>query len=988
MITKEEAKERIKELVEKFLKYTKEELDSMPEEDIKFQFIEPLFEVLGWKREEISKEKRILRGRADYILRIGNQDKLVVEAKKTNVRLSEEEGRQAVSYAHHKKIKFAVLTNFKHIRVYHALSNIKDIDRNLLKKDNAYFRIEVNELLEKFDLLWLLSRESFENEEIDELLKNIDKKLIKPIDETILTDLLQFREWLSKDLKSKRMHLTKEQIEEVVQSLIDRLIFMRSVEDRGLEAKDFLLKIVNDVEKGFTEMNLWAILKTQFKRFDTTYNSKLFVEGLLEKEGFFEKNTLIKVIKGLYYGTQTHQERYMFDEISVDLLGSIYEQYLGVVLRGTEKRVKLDLISGKRKKMGIYYTPSYIVDYIVKNTIGKYIKNKSIDEILEVRIVDPACGSGSFLIRAFQEICDKIEELMKEDSKTTNATFKKYNSRLNLAQKITILTRCIYGVDLDEKAVELAQLNLLLKLLEEETRDTKKKLLPNMQGNIKCGNSLIDDMNVIKDKAFRWKAQFPDVFKEGGFDIVIGNPPYFNLQTIKDKKIKDSLKSSFNQIHSGQNDILYYFYALGIKVLKKQGVLGFITSRYFLEADHAKKLRNFLSNNSELLHILDFGSKPRIFGEASINTAILIYKKVLNPSASNKLNIVKVGDIEDGEIIINCILENKDCPGLFKFQNEQKDFKSNKWVLYSKGIGSLIEKMNKNSGVLGDIQSKKGVCKIFKSIESGLDRSKTINKGQGVYRLDKKTIKKYKIEKEVLKPLIKNGMIRRYLLNWTEEFLLFIDNEVDINKYPNSLAYLSRFKKELTQRYDYIKGNFPWYRLSNLRNIKLIKSKQDKLFVPMVAPENRFIYVNQNKFICTADVYVLILQDLDFNLKYIQGILNSKLMNYFVKQNSKAVDGSAKTSFGGSKRRFSYSIGNISSIPIKKPSKQQEQRIIELVNQMLELQEKYHDEKISGGEKERLEQQIKNIDYEIDQEVYKLYNITSEEQKIIEESLK
>src|SRR3972149_11181482 len=181
----------------------------------------------------------------------------------------------------------------------------------------------------------------------------------------------------------------------------------------------------------------------------------------------------------------------MFDEIPGDLLGTIYEQYLGTILKGTEKRVKLDEGTGKRKKMGIYYTPSYIVDYIVKNTVGEHIKDKTIDEILEVKILDPACGSGSFLIRAFQEVYETIENRLKKGERSEKShSFRDYNGRLNLSQKITILINCIYGVDLDEKAVELAQLNLLLRLLEGETRETKKLLLQNLKDNIKNGNSL------------------------------------------------------------------------------------------------------------------------------------------------------------------------------------------------------------------------------------------------------------------------------------------------------------------------------------------------------------------------------------------------------------------------------------------------------------------------------------------------------------------
>ena len=515
MMDKEEAKEKMGKLVKEFLEYSKDEINKKSENQIKSEFIDPLFECLGWDmRKDAEREERILKGRADYIMRIGNQDKLVIEAKKTNVGLNEEEGRQAVSYAHHKNIKFAVLTNFKQIRFYHALSNIKNIDKNLLKDDKDYLRFNCEDFVKDFDRLWLLSRESFEKEEINKLLKNVEKKLIKPIDESILVDLLQYRKWLSTDLKSKRV-LEDSQIDEIVQILIDRLIFMRSVEDRDLEAHDFLLKIINDVEKGFTDMNLWAVLKTQFQRFDKTYNSKLFQEGILEKEGFFDNKILVKVIRGLYYGTQDHQERYRFDDLPVDLLGSIYEQYLGVVLRGTEKRVKLDLVSGKRKKMGIYYTPSYIVDYIVKNTIEEYVKGKSLDEILDIKILDCACGSGSFLIKAFQELINIIEERLKkgEKSQRYQNTFQEWKGKLSLGEKSTILLNCIHGVDLDEKAVELAQLNLLLKILEEETRETRRRILPNMKDNIKNGNSLISDSSF--EKAFNWDAQFPDVFRKG-----------------------------------------------------------------------------------------------------------------------------------------------------------------------------------------------------------------------------------------------------------------------------------------------------------------------------------------------------------------------------------------------------------------------------------------------------------------------------------------
>src|SRR3989338_9727439 len=378
---RELAKNKLKELVEQFQSASKNRdyVNEQNEEWVKWNYIEPLLEILGWKRGDIEKEYRVLKGRADYILKIGNDEVLVIEAKKVGATLTEDEGRQGVSYAYHRKVKFAVVTNFKEIRVYHALNNIKQIDQNLIKfESGGLFRLNFEQFLENFDKLMLLSKESFEKRGIIKLLPNKIEKASKPIDESILDDLLYFRDWLSKDLKKTRMNLTKEQIDEIVQILIDRLIFMRSVEDRGLESANFLLGLVDDVRLGRTDKTLWSSLKEQFKTFDKSYNSKLFAEGLLEEEGFFDEQTLIKVIRGLYFGTKEQQARYMFDEIPGDLLGNIYEQYLGTILQGTEKRVKLEEESGKRKKMGIYYTPSYIVDYIVRNTVGEYIKNKRI----------------------------------------------------------------------------------------------------------------------------------------------------------------------------------------------------------------------------------------------------------------------------------------------------------------------------------------------------------------------------------------------------------------------------------------------------------------------------------------------------------------------------------------------------------------------------------------------------------------------------------
>jgi len=900
MFTKEEAKIKILELVKEFSELTKDDYSSKSENQIKSEFIDPFFEALGWDmRKNADRETQILRGRADYILNLANKEVLIIEAKKADVKLEEEQGRQTVSYGYHRKIKFAVLTNFKQIRVFHALSNIKNVFANQL------FWFDFQDFEKNFEKIWLLSKESFEKGELEKLIPSKDTKTAVPIDERILGDLLQIRKWLSNELKSKRMELPEEYIDEIVQIMIDRLIFMRSVEDRGLEGDGFLLKIVEDVQKGLTDKNLWALLKEQFARFDNTYNSKLFAKGILEEQGAFGDDVLKKVIKTLYFGLENNYEKYMFDKIPGDLFGNIYEQYLGTILAGTEKRVKLDSASGKRKKMGIYYTPSYITDYIVKNTVGEYIKNMSIDEILEVNIVDPACGSGSFLIRAFKEVCDKVEWLLKESKFSSKwDLFRSYKGRLNFGQKSDILRRCIYGVDLDEKAVELAQLNLLLKVFEGEERDLKVRKLPNLYENIQNGNSLIDDIKVAGDKAFNWHAQFKDVFDNGGFDIVVGNPPYVRSQLLKieDKKYFEKNYSSA----SNQYDLYILFIEKAINNLKQNGLLGFINPNKFLISDYGLKLRELIFNSTNLKYILDV-SQLEVFDGIGTYPVIFILEK------NNKKDKIK---------IVRNIKEQTEFSEEFryefldKFDIEQKDKK-----MISLEVGEtnkpILDRMEKNSRLLGEITD------VYRGI---------IPPSQEDYVL--------KQQKGICKRSIRGRDIGKYYHLWKGEYLKY-DSNLNIKKsekFDGEKIILPRTTLSL-------KASLDIDNLSLVDRIYYLKPKEDK-----------------------------------FILKYLLGLINSKLIDFYYKSH-----------FGASHLQGNYldlKGVDLEKIPIRLPSPSQEKIIVDLVNQMLELQKKYHDEKIIGGERDRIKSQIDSIDYEIDQEVYKLYGLTPEEIKIVEESLK
>jgi len=894
MLSKEEAKEKLGNIVEKFLATPKNKLDFMPEEDIKFQFIEPLLEALGWEKENISKETRVLKGRADYILKLGNQESLVIEAKKTNVSLSEDEGRQAVSYAYHRKVKFAILTNFKYIRVYHALSNIKNIDKNLL------FWFEIKDFEKEFEKLWLLSRESIEKGELNKKIPAKDERQAKPVDISILQDLLEIRGMLSRDLKKLRTYLDDEKIDEAIQILIDRLIFMRAVEDRGLENKNFLLGIIKDFREGRLRRRLWVVLQEEFKRFDKDYNSKLFAPSILENEKdiFFDDDTLAKVIRVLYFGYKDlENSRYMFDEIPGDLLGSIYEQYLGVVLRGTEKRVKLDLESGKRKKMGIYYTPSYIVDYIVKNTVGEYIKNKTIDEIIDVKIVDPACGSGSFLIRAFQEVCDMIEQKLKKGEKSDKySSFKTYKEKLSLGQKSTIMTNCIYGVDLDEKAVELAQLNLLLKMLEFEERNIPTKRLPNLLKNIKNGNSLIDDYKVAGDKAFNWHAQFPDVFKDGGFDVVIGNPPYgAGLKENERKWLENKFKLK-------STDTAVLFMGLAVNLAKNNGVNSYIIPKPFVYSSTWEEIRENLLNG--LREIVDCG---KVWKEVKLEQVVYFYDKDEKHSHYN-----------------SCIREETNIKCLGKIN--KYNFKEFGFLL--NGISEEELKIGKKIRNVGSFMNDY----IFNQRGAIYQKYVLSNpKNKSDYKvLGGKQINKYYVRPDV-KGFINKGKIK--------------DDKA------------------------FIKGNS----ILTQRIVAHVENPKDHIIITASLSKT----INYKDYVIVDTINQLTNKS-TVSSEFLLAILNSKLISWYA----------YRFIFGKAIRTMQFDNPVTNRIPIpNKIDKSQEKHLVSIVEQMLSLQKKLRESGVSGNEKERLEQQIKNIDYEIDQEVYRLYGLTKEEIKVVDESL-
>src|SRR3989338_4141319 len=463
-----EAKEKIKKLIEKYEEAkTSGRLKLYSEEETKKGFIEPLFEILGWdisNKKEVSLEESISSQRVDYGFYLNDRIKFYLEAKKFSVDLySEDCANQAVRYSFNKGAVWAVLTNFETLIIFNA----QDIERKLT--DKKLLTIHYNEYADKFDKLWLLSKEAFEKDSLDKYGEEVGKKIEKvPISSLLYKDLQQCREILIKDLSQWNKNISSDDLDEGVQKILDRLLFIRVAEDRGVEPATLIPMAREYYSRKDQKETLYQTMIKKFRELDNFYNSNLFSKHYFENWDEYGKTA---DVISILYGKEGYYD-YDFKVMPSDVLGAVYENYLSHRLSKSKKGTTVSKDAGKRKEQGIYYTPSYIVDYIVKNALGPVLdKCHNIRDIKKIKVLDPACGSGSFLIKALETIYKKYREF----GAVGNEEFI----------KIQILEQNIYGVDLDLQAVEITRLNLLINSLTEE-----RMLLPNLN-NIKNGNSLI-----------------------------------------------------------------------------------------------------------------------------------------------------------------------------------------------------------------------------------------------------------------------------------------------------------------------------------------------------------------------------------------------------------------------------------------------------------------------------------------------------------------
>ncbi|MBI4689921.1 MAG: N-6 DNA methylase [Nitrospirae bacterium] len=507
MPEKEIFREKLQNLISKFEKdRTHYCSKGYPEAQVRIDFLNPFFEALGWdienKAHKSPHERDVIvelspetTGRPDYNFRINGATKFFVEAKAPSAALDDiNHILQARTYAWStKEVFFVILTDFEDFRLYDASlrPNPKFPDEGLI------FDFKYTDYLSNIEKLYELSKQRVEQGSLEALLPKDtkSKRLRIPPDKSFLEDLTGWRTELAKDIHKRNQEFDVKLLNDVVQKLLDRIIFIRIAEDRKIRPDRELWEIVAQWKEEGRRKSIMTHLIDLFHEVNDDLNGDIFKPHACEKADI-DSGLLAEIIENLYFP----KSRYRFDAIGVELLGSIYERYLGSTIRVTPKLVKVEEKPEVRKAGGVYYTPKYIVDYIVKNTVGRLIEGKTPRQIEKIKILDPACGSGSFLLGAYQYLINYHLKYYREHPKDAQTIQFDFYTRINpedfalpLREKAKILRNNIFGVDIDPQSVEITMMSLYLKALEGERGMLPKKqhLLPPLSNNVKCGNSLI-----------------------------------------------------------------------------------------------------------------------------------------------------------------------------------------------------------------------------------------------------------------------------------------------------------------------------------------------------------------------------------------------------------------------------------------------------------------------------------------------------------------
>lgn len=1020
---------RVKKLIERFEEHADAyTAGTYNETQLRREFLDPLFRALGWDVDnhqnyaeaykDVIHEDSLKIGATtkapDYSFRIGGTRKFFVEAKKPSVNIKDDVAPafQLRRYAWSAKLPLSILTDFEEFAVYDTRVRPRKGDKAATARI-LYLRYSDYE--EKWDdIRSIFSREAILKGSFDKYAdSNKRKQGTTEVDDAFLQEIEGWRSHLAKNIALRNPTLDTWDLNFVVTRTIDRIIFLRICEDRGIESYGTLRECSQ-------QKHIYKSLLNLFFKADDRYNSGLFHfseektrathPDNLSPSISIDDRTLRPILSHLYYP----ESPYEFSVLPADILGQVYEQFLGkVITLSPSNRARIEEKPEVRRSGGVYYTPTYVVRYIVECTLGTKLRDRSLVDVGgltstfkqstskssdPLTVLDPACGSGSFLLGAYQYLLDwylaqYVDDGIDKHSSGKNPRLLQDKSgrwKLAIEERKRILLTHIYGVDIDPQAVEVTKLSLLLKVLEGEShysltnqRDWvgKVRALPDLGDNIKCGNSLIspdiwDNMpfeqltqeHARKVNAFDWYDEFPGVFSKGGFDCIIGNPPYLKEYTHSEPfhLLKKSQRSAYYQ---GKMDLWYAFTCLSIDLLKERGVHSVIATSNWITSDGARTLRAKITSETNLRKFVDFGSH-QVFKDAGVNTAIFVLDKTSKLQSKTRYwrLLQSPSTISNLERYL-ATASNEEVA----YTESPPPIKSDKPIHFgTQANRDVVERIEQESPVrLSSRDMTQGVI-CPQDFVSNRHKEKLPNRsvGEGIFILSSEELKALRLEPHetsLIKPFFTTAELNRYHGSRDNCYwLIYTDSKQakNMGDFPNITAHLDQFKGVITS------SNGP-YGLHRARNMKFFEG--ESILALRKCKRPTFSYAD---FPCYVTQTFNVLQPSHIDLKVLTGILNSNLA-WFWFDNAGSKQGDIYQIDSGPLLRFP--IPEMESTDAQKEALEL-RKAVDRIIELLELSSS-----TQNSEKNKLlKRQVVQMERRANNCVYNLYGLDEFEIDIIE----
>ncbi len=967
------------------------------ETQVRNEFLDPLFEALGWDIRNTSGKKtnerevlleESLKANAstyskkpDYTFRLFGERKFFLEAKKPCVDISTDNNpaKQVRRYGYTANLKISVLSNFEDLYIYDTSHKVDDADTLTRARVKAYHFTDYENAVE--ELIDLVGQESVYSGHFDKVWNDIELNVVhQSVDSLFLEQINQWRLMLGQQILSYIPDMEIDHLGDIVQSYINKILFLRVCEDRNIETYQRLLTIA--------DRNSHKELIAKFKEADNKYNSGLFEELISEDVIGNIRSSFWTIIRQLYFP----ESPYSFSVLSSDILGRIYEIFLAKKLAVVDGELRI-IKKPENAERDIVTTPNFVVREILRQTASEIIQGKDANQINALKCADIACGSGAFLLELYQLLYDSLLDYYLDNDRSKLIQTSIDTFKLPYETKRNLLVNCVYGVDKDFNAVEACKFGLLLKLLEDEDVNslcTFHPILPNLSENIFYGNSLLSTADVPANDALEIN---PFDFDNRSFDLIVGNPPYMKTEDIKAFTPKEKkLYEKGNRYTSAykQYDKYFLFIERALNLLKPHGCLGYIVPSKFMKVGAAKELRNLISSNAYLKILTSFGAH-QVFSDKSTYTCIMILEKAHHDT-------FKYSEVSD---FIGWRVKNANA---YKFCNRPSTaINAGTWVLCTDQLLPLLNAVTANTQSLGDLV---GDDYIFNGIQTSANKVYVFvptSETRTTYTFKAFDGNEYEVEKVVTKPYYKTSQGIDALSTYRTfqpNARVFFPYEKDSNghlqliplvsiqkRYPLFYAFLMAAKPVLDNSKRDIQPKpttaNEWYRYGRHQSLEACEVAEKMIVGVLAQTSDKYAIDNKGTLVSSGGTagycLVSVPSDSQYSIYYIQAILGS-------------IQGEWLTSLYGEIFRGGYIARGtkvLKQIPIREidftnpDERKAHDGIANRQRELIEL-----GDKISKAQKNRrslipLQRQFELLKQEQQNDINMLYSMTNEEVLLI-----